>query len=73
MKIKLSYRDVIADTTDIHHDQSETPENNPKDNKGLLKMKPQVDVRIKIDKERTNIEEQKNMGINSRNLMSVGK
>lgn len=71
MKIKLSYRDVKADPNSIHRDQSETPENNPKDNKGLMKLKPKIDVNIQIDEERTNMGEEITMGLNARNLLNT--
>lgn len=67
MKIKLSYRDVLADTKDIHHDQSETQENNPKHHQELDLMKPQIDTRIQIDPERAEIEMNLAMPLNARN------
>ena len=73
MKIRLSYRDVQSDTKDVNRDHSQTQENNPVENKGLLKLKPQIDVNIKLDKDRVDVGEEITMGLNSRNLMNIGK
>jgi len=69
MKIILSYRDVLADTKDVFHDTSETENNNPKHHQELDLMKPQIDVRIKLDKERVDIGENIAMPLNALNQL----
>lgn len=72
MKIKLSRRDVEAATTDITNNNSQDPNTgNPieKQNIELLKMKPQIDVNIKIDEERAAINQNLSMPLNSRNQL----
>ncbi len=73
MRIKLSIRDVQADTKDIHHDMSETQENNPRKKQEILKMKPMIDVNIKLDKDRVETEKNISMGLNARNQIFRGK
>jgi hypothetical protein len=70
---KLSYRDVWSATTDTHHDQSETENNNPKHHQELELMKPQVDTRIQIDPERAEVEMNLAMPLNARNQLTRGK
>lgn len=64
--MRLSYRE--AATTDIHNDQSQLPENFPKQNQFIAK-KPVVDVTIKIDPERQKIEKNIAMGLNALNQL----
>ena len=73
MNIKLSYRDVQADTKDNHHEVSETSENNPKLHQNIDLMKPRIDVRIKMDEERAANEKNISMGINCLNQLERGK
>ncbi len=72
MKIKLSYRDLRSDTKDIWHNQSETDENFPKNNHGIV-QKPQVDTRIHLDPERTEIDLNLAMPLNVRNQLFRNK
>lgn len=67
--IKLSFRDIEADTKDNYHETSELPENFPKHKQQFLAMKPMVDVSIKIDPERKDIERNLAMGINALNAL----
>ena len=69
MQIKLSRRDIKADTTDIWHSRSETEDNNPVKDNVEIPGKPQVDVHIKMDKERADAELNMAMPINVMNQL----
>ncbi len=65
--MRLSYRE--AATTDVYHNQSELPENFPKQQNQFIAKKPVVDVTIKIDQERKNTEKNIAMGLNALNQL----
>jgi len=69
MQIRLSYRDIKADTTDVWHSHSQTEENNPVEDNPEVPGKPQVDVHIKMDKERTEHDFNMAMPLNVRNQL----
>jgi len=69
MRIKLSRRDVLADTKDIWHGQSETSENFPKQHFPGLINKQEVDVHIIMDRERADIQKNEAMGLNVLNQL----
>jgi hypothetical protein len=69
MQIKLSFRDIKADTTDIWHSKSETEDNNPVEDNVEIPGKPQVDIHLKMDKERAEADLNMAMPLNVRNQL----